>query len=203
MRGIICYALGKSEHFNLRFSLTNYSAPLYERSRTEDENNTDGTISDHRTSTTAFLPDGDPIVERIIARSSEFQGYTKRSDHEALQLTRYQTGQQFRPHLDSLPKSNETSRNRITTIFAVLESTCDTCGTRFPEMAVNWSREDERWCQFVNCNDTEGITINAVPGNALFWRNMDNSNVADPRTYHAGLPPEKGVKTGLNIWTRG
>ncbi|KAJ0162661.1 Prolyl 4-hydroxylase 5 [Colletotrichum tanaceti] len=174
----------------------------------------DGTnvISEDRTSSTAHLPNGDPIVERIISRASEFQGYTSRGDHEVLQLTRYRAGQKFEPHWDHdqiAPPEDESrqalteaeSRQRLTTIFAVLEASCEECGTRFPSLSVDWEQEDRRWCRFVDCEDKEGITVRAIPGNALFWKNFNSSNGGDERTLHAGLPPETGVKTGLNIWT--
>ncbi|WQF75339.1 Putative prolyl 4-hydroxylase, alpha subunit [Colletotrichum destructivum] len=159
-------------------------------------------ISEDRTSSSAYLPDGDPIVERIISRASEFQGYTGRGDHEGLQLTRYHAGQKFEPHWDhDQNATDDKSRQRLTTIFAVLEATCEDCGTRFPSLSVDWEQEDRRWCQFVDCNDKEGITVRAIPGNALFWKNLNSTNRGDARTLHAGLPPETGVKTGLNIWT--
>ena len=161
-------------------------------------------VSDWRTSSTAFLPDDDPIVERVITRASNFQGYTRRGDHEGLQLTRYNTGQQYKPHWDHeqdrWPSSNHTER--ITTFFAILEATCDECGTSFPALTVDWSKEDSRWCRFVDCKDGEGLTIKPIPGNALFWKNLNGTGVGDARTLHAGLPAKTGVKTGLNIWTR-
>lgn len=89
---------------------------------------------------------------------------------------------------------------RVSTIFAVLEATCDDCGTRFPAISVDWSKEDKRWCQFIDCNDTSGITIRPIPGNALFWKNVNSTGGGDYRTLHAGLPGN-GTKTGLNIWT--
>ncbi|KAH9873397.1 hypothetical protein J1614_005795, partial [Plenodomus biglobosus] len=162
------------------------------------------TISDQRTSSTAILYDPDPIVERIISRASSFQGYTSLEDHESLQMTRYSAGQEYKPHWDHHQNEpvlqNETQR--ITTFFAILEATCETCGTRFPDLSIDWSKEDPKWCQYVNCSDHEGITIRPIPGNALFWKNLDNSGAGDIRTIHAGLPPITGVKTGLNIWTR-
>ena len=160
-------------------------------------------VSEDRTSSSAVLPDGDPIVECIVARASEFQGFTPRSNHEVLQLTRYHEGQEYRPHWDHSQGSTSfvQSRERITTIFAILEASCEKCGTRFPSLSIDWSKEDPRWSQFIDQDDDEGITIKAIPGNALFWKNLDNDGAGDERMLHAGLPPEKGVKTGLNIWT--
>ncbi|KAI2484617.1 prolyl 4-hydroxylase alpha [Pyrenophora tritici-repentis] len=163
----------------------------------------DDIISDYRTSDTAVLPNNDTIVQRIISRASSLQGFTPLENHEKLQLTRYKAGQQFKEHWDHFQDedipANETQR--VTTIFAILEASCEECGTRFPRISVDWSQEDQRWCRFIDCNDTTGITIKPIPGNALFWKNLNVTGDGDHRTLHAGLPPLNGTKTGLNIWT--
>lgn len=113
------------------------------------------------------------------------------------------TGQQYKPHWDhfqDVPIPRNMSQ-RESTIFAVLEASCHECGTRFPNLAFDWSKEDQRWCQYVDCNDKTGLTIRPVPGNALFWKNLNTTGGGDYRTLHAGLPPLNGTKTGLNIWT--
>lgn len=157
-----------------------------------------------RTSSTAYLPDSDPIVQRIERRASEIQGYTPSHMHESLQLTRYRTGQLFNPHLDPLEEyCNATNTHRLTTIFAIVEATCEECGTQFPNLNINWTQEDRSWCKYVDCNNHEALTVRAVAGNAIFWKSFDNEGVLDRRTMHAGLPPEGGIKTGLNIWTNG
>lgn len=173
----------------------------YSRSHVRNENST-SFISDHRTSDTALLPQQDPIVRRIISRASSLQGYTPLQNHETLQLTRYKSGQQFKPHWDHYQDQPVpiNKSQRLTTIFAILDASCSECGTRFPNLLVDWSKEDSRWCQFVDCNSTE-ITIRPIPGNAIFWKNLNVSNEGDYRTLHAGLPPLNGTKVGLNIWT--
>ncbi|KAH7088888.1 hypothetical protein FB567DRAFT_547729 [Paraphoma chrysanthemicola] len=60
-------------------------------------------VDQERTSSTAFLPGKDSVVERVTARASEFQGYTSMKQHESLQLTRYRAGQQYKPHWDWFP----------------------------------------------------------------------------------------------------
>lgn len=156
-----------------------------------------------RTSSTAVLPEDDPVVGRVAARAAALQGFAPRHSLEALQLTRYRAGQEYKPHLDHLHDVVPPHRtDRVTTIFAVLEATCDHCGTRFPRLAVDWSQESRKWCRFVDCDDHDALTVRAVPGNALFWKNIDGNRVGDDRVLHAGLPLLNGVKTGLNIWTR-
>ncbi|OLN95875.1 putative prolyl 4-hydroxylase 10-like protein 3 [Colletotrichum chlorophyti] len=158
------------------------------------------TINPFRTSSTAFLPPNNTVVERITARASEFQGYSSRSKHEMLQLTRYETGQVFKPHVDPLVDDPRGPRNRFTTIFAIVEATCTECGTQFPNLRFDWAQEHPSWCEYVYC-DKETLTIKAIPGNAVLWKSWDSSGRLDLGTLHAGLPPEKGTKIGLNIWT--
>ncbi|KAF9873888.1 hypothetical protein CkaCkLH20_08622 [Colletotrichum karsti] len=177
---------------------------LFERSTIYIDEETQYLHDPDRTSSTAYLPDSDPIVQRITKRASEIQGYTPLDLHESLQLTRYRAGQLFNPHLDPLDASvNGSSTHRLTTIFAIVEASCEKCGTQFPYLNVNWTLEDRSWCAYVDCENHEALTVKAVPGNALFWKSWDNFGELDTRTTHAGLPPEGGVKTGLNIWTNG
>lgn len=162
------------------------------------------TLDPIRNSSSAYLPNGDPVVERIIARAAEFQGFTPRDAHEGLQLTRYREGEKYNAHWDFIKKDVPTDgTERISTFFVFLEATCEECGTQFPDIKVDWEAEDKRWCKFIDCQDHDNLVVRPIPGNAIFWRNIDINGVGDRRTIHAGLPPEKGIKTGLNIWTRG
>ncbi|OLN97116.1 putative prolyl 4-hydroxylase 10-like protein 1 [Colletotrichum chlorophyti] len=175
--------------------------PHFQRSAVREDGK--DIIHSDRTSSTAFLPHDDIVVQRIIKRASEIQGYTPVGMHEFLQLTRYREGQEFRAHLDPLEDLNMTMKHRLTTIYAILEATCENCGTQFPGMKVNWTAEDQSWCKYVDCDDHDALTVKAVPGNALFWKSYDSSGKLDSRTMHGGLPPETGIKTGVNIWTNG
>ncbi|KAF6818524.1 prolyl 4-hydroxylase alpha [Colletotrichum plurivorum] len=185
-----------------RNHLLRLGEPLFKRSTVYVDGQ--DLLEETRTSSTAYLPDEDPIVQRIKKRASEIQGYTPSNMHESLQLTRYSTGQLFTPHLDPLEDYlNGTATHRLTTIFAIIEATCEDCGTQFPNLNINWTAEDPTWCSYVDCNNHNALTVKAVAGNALFWKSWDNNGVLDRRTTHAGMPPESGVKTGLNIWTNG
>ncbi|KAK1450300.1 hypothetical protein CMEL01_07636 [Colletotrichum melonis] len=124
---------------------------LFERSTVY--NNVAQEIDMDRTSSTAYLYDEGRIGQRIIRRASEIQG----------------PGQLFRPHVDPLEDSaSETSTHRLTTIFAIVEATCDRCGTQFPNILLNWTLEDPSWCKFVECRDVVALSVKAVPGNAFF-----------------------------------
>ena len=52
-----------------------------------------------RTSTTAMLPAGDPVVKRITERASYLTGYPY-ANIEPLQLVKYTAGQRYEPHFD-------------------------------------------------------------------------------------------------------
>jgi prolyl 4-hydroxylase len=158
-----------------------------------------------RTSSTAFIGRDDPVVHCVLSRAAELQGYHEFDLMENLQITAYAESQQYMPHYDwfaenLIPSMNY--QNRISTIFAVLDSDCENCGTMFPRLAVDWSKKDPKWCDFVECQDTERLTVKAVPGSAVFWKNLRDDHWGDPRTLHAGLPVPKGSKVGVNIWSR-
>ncbi|POS69706.1 2OG-Fe(II)oxygenase, partial [Diaporthe helianthi] len=177
--------------------------PEFRRSRAIG---TDGrSVAAHqRTSSTAYLSSDDPVVQCIRSRASEFQGYVDLGMMEDLQVTRYLEGQQYTNHYDwaANPAMRNQTTNRETTFFAVLDVECSKCGTRFPEISVDWRSEDQRWCEFVDCKAEKELTVRAVAGSAVFWRNLKSDGTGDTRTLHAGLPATGGKKVGLNIWTR-
>lgn len=138
-------------------------------------------------------------------RAAELQGFVDIRKLENLQMTAYEQGQNYAPHFDWFDQRTLSKKrsNRASTFFAILEADCTNCGTRFPRLQVDWSARDARWCGFVNCNSTESLTVEAVPGAALFWRNIDNRDVVNENTLHEGLSVDQGSKVGLNIWTHG
>ncbi|KAK6222042.1 2OG-Fe(II) oxygenase [Colletotrichum tabaci] len=177
--------------------------PRFERSlaiRTDGRS----VAAQERTSSTAYLPPDDPVVQCITSRASEFQGYVDTGMMEDLQVTRYLEGQQYTNHYDwaANPAARNQTTNRETTFFAVLDVDCASCGTRFPKISVDWGLEDPKWCEFVDCAASTALTVRAVPGSAVFWRNLHADGAGDLRTLHAGLPAVGGKKIGLNIWTR-
>lgn len=117
-----------------------------------------------------------------------------------LQVVQYKQNQEYRAHFDWGVKSAHKAE-RETTIFGILQGDCEHCGTQFPDIAIDWSGEDERWCDLVECGETEMLTFKAVAGSAVFWKNLHEDGTGDRRTLHAGLPVQNGTKIGLNIWT--
>jgi prolyl 4-hydroxylase len=121
---------------------------------------------------------------------------------------RYSPGEQYHLHTDWFTSSSQASAevggNRASSFFVYV--TADEViggGTSFPMLDAP-SEENEEWCRWVNCDEEweKGVTFRAVPGNAVFWENLDEKGKGLESVVHAGLPVEKGVKMGMNIWTR-
>lgn len=154
-------------------------------------------VTPRRTSETAWVPKDDRISECIANRVAEIQGYDTLPDIQTLQLVSYQIGQEVRPHWDWRSGRPDLP----TTFFGILEADCEHCGTRFTELTADWQGADQRWCRIVNCS-APTVEVLPLPGSVLFWRNNHNNGEGDYRTRHAGLPPTRGSKVGLNIWTK-
>lgn len=144
------------------------------------------------------MPKNDTVVQHILERASEFQGYLPTTQMD-MQLTAYQPGQQYRIHYDWFPRPNPRSMNRFSSFFAILEADCENCGTAFPKIELA-DELDPRWCDAVDCTKSHFTSINR-PGGAIFWRNLDDWGVPRTDVLHAGLPAINGTKFGLNIWT--
>ena len=177
--------------------------PLLQRSQVMLENGT-SPLDEQRTSSTAYLGKTDPIVQRVVNRAGEIQGFVGVDSMEDLQITAYATGQQYTPHYDwffehLVPVMGY--QNRGSTFFVTLEADCESCGTQFPRVSVDWRNKDPRWCEFVEC-ENNALTVKARPGSAVFWQNLDADGYGNPRTLHAGLPVPQDKKIGMNIWTR-
>jgi prolyl 4-hydroxylase len=103
-----------------------------------------------------------------------------------------------------MSQHNQDRWSRATTGFGILKADCHNCGTQFPRIKTNWSfsrTNDQGWCRILDCEE-EVLTVNAIPGSVLFWRNIDEDGMPEGRTLHAGLELANGSKAGVNIWTR-
>jgi prolyl 4-hydroxylase len=137
-----------------------------------------------RTSSTVFLPAGDKDAviavaeERIVLLTG-----VPLPNWETLQLTHYSAGQQYQPHVDWF---DESPNNRSMTVFVYLNDV--------PE-------EDGGATEFTKLN----LRVQPKRGRALVWFNCQASSeglLCDARTEHAGRPPARGEKFGLNGWAR-
>ncbi|KAJ4368417.1 hypothetical protein N0V83_006774 [Neocucurbitaria cava] len=171
--------------------------PLLKKSIIKNDDGSE-VISEARTSSTAFLPEEDPVVLSIAQRAADFQGYLSPGDID-VQITSYNPGQQYKHHYDWYTPPR--TRNRVSTFFAILKSTCENCGTEFPFInRTERAQFDGRWCDVIDC-EKELLTTKNVEGSALFWLNLDGNGEGRIDMLHAGLPAVNGDKIGLNVWT--
>lgn len=93
----------------------------------------------------------------------------------------------------------------MTTFFTYLYANCTKGETEFIEVKFNQTLHSA-FCQILVCDDLveqHGLRFRPIPGNSIFWFNVDDDEKEDILTLHAGRPPsENGVKIGLNTWTR-
>ena len=152
----------------------------FTRSATIGPNGKEDTIDDHRTSSSYFLPDSDPVVQRIRQRAARILKVRYRQ-LEGLQVVKYEPGQYFNEHHDWFtPDYVDTiGDQREYTIFAYL-NTADG-QTEFPHLEKSFSPRR---------------------GDALKWKNCDSLNKCNDLSLHRGAPPQTGLKYGLNIWSR-
>jgi len=126
----------------------------------------------------SFGPLGeDLVVNRINRRLARITG-TKSGWGEPLHILRYMPGQQYRPHVDSLPG---IANQRRWTVLLYLND-----GYRGGETSF----------------DLAGVTFAGREGDALIFRNVDEAGRPDPATRHAGLPVTSGTKWLATRWIR-
>ncbi|KAK2615443.1 hypothetical protein N8I77_002197 [Diaporthe amygdali] len=180
-----------------------------------------------RRSHSAILPDvvdknvSNPVIECILQRASAFQGYVPMVHTEPLQLVRYQAGEYYHEHYDAWKGNDpDTQGNRDTSFFVILRSeglldsedqgrqitpplgARASAGTSFPRLRRRFA--DEKLCEVIECGEgVEGIVAKPIARSALFWTNLFENGTVHPGSLHQGLdlPPGKGEKIGMNIWT--
>ncbi|KAI3392924.1 hypothetical protein diail_4973 [Diaporthe ilicicola] len=160
--------------------------------------------SSSRKSETAWLRDGDPVVDCVKARSAVFQGFAPNSTMEQLAVLKYAAGGSFETHYD-WHYANPRSVDRITSFFATIEASDDIEGgsTWFPMVLQPAWKDKKPWCKWLDCSYQRGLAVRPIPGNALFWVNFRKDGSGHRETAHGGQPVLRGSKIGLNIWTRG
>jgi len=120
----------------------------------------------------------DLVVHKINRRLAGITG-TQVGWGEPLHILRYAPGEQYRPHVDSLPG---VTNQRRWTVLCSLNHGYRGGETRF---------------------DLVGLTFAGREGDALIFRNVDEEGRPDPRTRHAGLPVIHGTKWLATRWIRG
>jgi prolyl 4-hydroxylase len=155
------------------------AAPFLERAVVADP--VTGALREHpvRTSDGAIIgPAREDLVigaiNRRIARVSD----TARAQGEPLTILRYAPGQQYRPHLDTLPG---VANQRIRTVIIYLNEGFGGGETVFV---------------------TTGLRVRPRAGDAILFDNCQADGSPDPASAHAGLPVTAGSKWIATRWIR-
>lgn len=158
---------------------------LYTRSMVSaKEKGADSSVSEARTSSSAFLTFKDEFLDKIRERGAKLLGIPK-EHFESVQLTSYTKGQQYEVHSDAFKGYNKDELiegQRTNTILVYLNEDFEGGGTLFPELKQ---------------------IVQAKTGRAVTWTSLlDDGETIDPRGYHGGLPVLYGRKTVCNLWVR-
>lgn len=117
------------------------------------------------------------VVQAITCRIAAATA-TRVTQGEPLTVLRYAPGQEYRPHLDTLPGE---ANQRIVTAILYLNQGYAGGETQFPLL---------------------DLAISGRAGDLLVFDNVDAAGAADPRSRHAGLPIIQGNKWIATRWIR-
>ena len=132
-----------------------------------------------RTSDNASFPylSETPFIHALNRRFAVASG-TSVEAGEPLQLLRYRPGQEYKPHFDALPA---TDNQRVLTMLITLNDDYDGGETAFL---------------------STGLNVRGRIGDAVLFRNADDAGRPDPMSKHAGLPVTRGEKFIATRWIR-
>ena len=123
------------------------------------------------------LPLENPAVHALNRRIAAASG-TDVGQGEPLQVLRYRPGEQYRPHFDAIPGF---ANQRVLTMLVWLNADYAGGETRFMK---------------------DGRSLKGKIGDALLFRNADESGRRDDGSAHAGLPVTAGEKLIASRWIR-
>lgn len=126
----------------------------------------------------AIGPTREDLVIRAINHRLAAVSGTKIEQGEPLTVLYYGPGQQYRPHVDTLAR---TDNQRIKTVLIYLNQGYGGGETRFL---------------------ANGLTIRPVAGDAIMFDNVLPNGMPDIRSRHAGLPVTAGSKWLATRWIR-
>lgn len=153
-----------------------------QKSRTVNHTNGLSEIHASRTSSTFFLPDKDPIVSSIKQKVTEYLNVPY-NHIEGLQLLRYQKGEKYSYHHDYF-KGENIKNQRVHTIIVYLN-----------DLDIS----DGGATSFFH----HSLKVQPKQGNAVHFRNMDDSNNLIDTSLHSGEEIlTTAIKYAINIWTR-
>lgn len=132
-----------------------------------------------RTAKAAHFPfvSEDPALHAINRRIAAATG-TAYEQGEPLQVLRYDPGDEYKLHVDTLPGGDN---QRVITFLVALNSDYEGGETSFPHIGIRWR---------------------GAIGEALQFDNVDARGAPEPRLQHAGKPVLRGTKYLLSKWIR-
>lgn len=119
----------------------------------------------------------DLVIHRLNERIAAVSG-TGVECGEPLHMLRYTSGQEYKPHTDSMPGE---ANPRAWTVLIYLNDGYEGGATRFPKL---------------------DLQVKGSPGDALIFCNVFADGRPDPSTLHAGLPVTNGAKWLATRWIR-
>ena len=154
-------------------------------------------LSDIRTSSGSFIGRRfDNITQSVEARIAVWSQIPEEHG-EAIQVLRYEIGQEYRAHFDYFFHKQGMANNRIATVLLYLSDVEEGGETVFPNAAApasqlaggNWSK----------CAQ-QGLAVKPVKGDALLFWSMKVGGELDGGSSHAGCPVLKGEKWTATKW---
>ena len=119
----------------------------------------------------------DLVIRALNSRIAAISG-TIITQGEPLTVLRYASGQQYRPHVDTIAGAQN---QRIRTVLVYLNQGYGGGETRFL---------------------SNGLTVTGKGGDAIMFDNVYSDGTPDPQSQHAGLPVTLGTKWMATRWIR-
>lgn len=139
----------------------------------------------------------------IEERARAFQGWRPHLYIERMWAQRYNATGHYRHHFDWAGSAGRGG-DRVSTFMVYLAADCVGGGTNFPRLNRPENTapgSGSKWCEFLECEENEGVTFRPIKGNAIFWENLRADGRGIPETWHGAYPVREGSKVGLNIWS--
>ncbi|CAF1473482.1 unnamed protein product [Adineta steineri] len=187
--------------------LIELAEPLFKPTKVYDINEKVFSDDHPTSSSTNIKRHATSIVNCIEQRFAQFQGDMDAKRIEPLHIVKYTSNQQMKPHFDWFTQPNllKNGGQRISTFITNLQANCSMGETEFLQIQFNKSLH-EHFCDILICDDNSDksdIRFRPLPGNSIFWSNINELKQVEHLTYHSGRPPgENGYKIELNTWTR-
>jgi len=155
-------------------------------------------LSDIRTSSGAFVGRGQDEVVRRIEERIALWSHIPVTHGEAIQVLRYENGQEYRAHFDYFFHKQGMANNRVATALLYLSDVEEGGETVFPNAPALGEREalQANWSACAR----QGVAVKPQKGSALLFWSMKVGGELDGGSSHAGCPVLKGVKWTATKW---